>query len=446
MSIDKVNITQKLNWIPFFGISYQRLCGSIMKTIELLALQLEMWKHLASDLFFKYKHRLNEKCFVRKRKVGFREVLLIILNFKTKSNAQSAYEFATEIDNIDTFSRQAYEKARDNVKFTAFEEVYTEGIDLTLQVTDAKLFHGYRICAIDGSTVLLPESNELKKEYGETTPVEGKTYARVSLCVDVLNGIVLDGVIDAFSVGERKLAIRHINKDLCSNMLYLFDRGYWSIELSTLIEDTGRKFLFRLSSNAVSEVITNNELSGCFTVRFNNREYKFRFYKFILPSGEIEYLATNLSYDEAPDCELGNLYHLRWGVETKYNELKNRIKLEGFSGKSVNTIKQDFYASLAVMNMIAFAIARADIIVKEERIEKSNEHVYKPNGNMAVAILKNRLISAVIEQDPIKSAKMLDRLVKDISSHVIPIKPDRHFPRTTIARKQRTNRKPKAPL
>ena len=45
-----------------------------------------------------------------------------------------------------------------------------------------------------------------------------------------------------------------------------------------------------------------------------------------------EILLTNLTEDEFDINALKELYHLRWNIETHYNILKNRMKLEEFSG------------------------------------------------------------------------------------------------------------------
>ncbi|MCR0487373.1 transposase, partial [[Clostridium] innocuum] len=46
----------------------------------------------------------------------------------------------------------------------------------------------------------------------------------------------------------------------------------------------------------------------------------------------VEYLISNLPMNEYSIDDLKELYHLRWTIETSYNRLKNRIKLEEFSG------------------------------------------------------------------------------------------------------------------
>jgi len=417
-----------------------------LKTIELLEAFVNQIKENANDYFFKNRHRKSPSDFSRKRTLEFAVVLMIMLNFKTKSNALSVYNFAAETKSIELVSRQAYETARDKINSSAFKEVFEDGVKLALSVDDPKTFCGFRVCPIDGSLALLPTSAALAKKYGPKTPVEGKTYARISLCVDVLNGVVLDGGIANFSTGERKLAVRHIEKNLSPDLLYLYDRGYWDPKLVSSMCGKGQKFLMRVAQNAVSAIFRSDTDSGDFILKHKGSKYPLRYYKFELSSGEMEYLVTNLSREEIPDSELPELYHLRWGIETKYDELKNRLQFEGFSGESVNVVEQEFYASMAVMNITGFTIAAADAKVKAEREGKGNKYEYKPNGNMAAGILKDRLIRAIIADDPEIRAEMLNKLVNDISRFVVPIIPDRHKPRTTNKAKHKRTRNRISPL
>ncbi|MCL2059137.1 MAG: IS4 family transposase [Oscillospiraceae bacterium] len=399
-----------------------------------------------NDFFFKKKHRVREQDFTRKRKLAFVTIIYMMLNFNSKSNELTAYNFFEDILEEESVTGTAFENARSKIKSSAFVELFVDTRNLSISAKNQETFYGYRICAIDGSTALLPYSVELLEKYGSSTPVAGKTYARISICADVLNGVVLDGEIDSFSVGERKLAMRHIQKELSIKAIYLFDRGYWDPKLIVAMFARGQKFLMRLSKNAIKEITDSKENSGDYILVNKRSKYRFRYYKFQLDSGEIEYLITNVSRDEISDSDLPNLYRMRWGVETKYNELKNRLRFEDFSGKSVNAIEQEFYASMIVMNMTGFVIAGATVKVKEKKRSKRAVHAHKPNGNMAVGILKNRLIKAIITDDPVLQEKKIDKLVNDISKYVIPIKPNRKNQRTKTNTKHRRTRRPKNPL
>ncbi len=417
-----------------------------MKTTDLLLYYSELIKEKASDFFFRMNHKRSPGDFTRQRSLGFLAVILTMINFKTKSDALSLYNLLQIMERPQCISRQAFEEAKGKVNATAFIELFEDSARMSLSVQDPETFHGYRVCAIDGSLVLLPNSLELGKEYGEKSPVAGKTYARASLCADILNGVILDGEIDAFTTGERKLALRHVQKDLAPNLVYLFDRGYWDPALVAAICSRKQKFVIRLASNSLAAVTRSKEASGDFCMKHDTREYALRFYKFMLPSGEMEYLVTNLNRDEVPDGEMPDLYHLRWGVESKFDELKNRLHLESFSGKSINSVKQDFYASLIAANMTGFAVAAANARAQAKREGKRNKFVYKPNGSMAAGILKDRLIRAILSDDPFLRSKMIDTLVQDISRYVVPIVPDRHFPRNTSSSKNTHTRRPVSPL
>jgi IS4 transposase len=62
------------------------------------------------------------------------------------------------------------------------------------------------------------------------------------------------------------------------------------------------------------------------------------------------------------DCEayevdlFKKLYYLRWGIEENYKRLKQWVEIENFSGKSVLSIQQDFYAKIVASNLTALNV------------------------------------------------------------------------------------------
>ena len=53
-----------------------------------------------------------------------------------------------------------------------------------------------------------------------------------------------------------------------------------------------------------------------------------------MEDGTTEYLITNLTSEQMPVENFPDLYQLRWGVESKYRELKNRLEIENFKIRS----------------------------------------------------------------------------------------------------------------
>ncbi len=78
-------------------------------------------------------------------------------------------------------------------------------------------------------------------------------------------------------------------------------------------------------------------------------EITIRLVTVMLSTGEIEVLATSLLNEFTP-LNFKELYGLRWGVETFFGKLKGRLSLDNFTGKSVESIKQDLYSTILISN------------------------------------------------------------------------------------------------
>ena len=79
----------------------------------------------------------------------------------------------------------------------------------------------------------------------------------------------------------------------------------------------------------------------------------YRLVLITLKNGKQEALITTLEEDFTKE-ELQDLYALRWGIETQYNDLKNKFQLENFSGIDNICILQDFYATMFLSNILAY--------------------------------------------------------------------------------------------
>jgi len=77
-----------------------------------------------------------------------------------------------------------------------------------------------------------------------------------------------------------------------------------------------------------------------------------RLIRILLSTGEIEVLATSL-LDETifSTDDFSYLYSLRWGIETFFSKVKGRLALENFTGKSVESIYQDFWSTIFISNL-----------------------------------------------------------------------------------------------
>jgi hypothetical protein len=123
--------------------------------------------------------------------------------------------------------------------------------------------------------------------------------------------------------------------------------------------------------------------------------------------------------------------------------LKNRLQIENFTGETSIAIKQDFYATVYLSNMVTLAKMDAEIIISEKNKDKNLKYEYKVNTNILIGKLKTSLVYMLLEEKPRKRSKLLKKTIKEISNNIIPIRPGRKNRRrmTLRANKNPMNKK-----
>jgi hypothetical protein len=156
--------------------------------------------------------------------------------------------------------------------------------------------------------------------------------------------------------------------------------------------------------------------SGSETVRLAEG-IEVRAVVFKLKHGGREMLATNLGEDEIENAAFLELYNKRWPIETKYNQIKQKLELENFSGRLVDNIKQDFYAMMTVSNMLASGMREAKEQIRAENAAAENDRKYEYhiNVNHAVGVLKDRLIGILITDGWFARNRLYRALVSEIN-------------------------------
>ena len=161
---------------------------------------------------------------------------------------------------------------------------------------------------------------------------------------------------------------------------------------------------------------------------YKNKNYtkdallKVRLIRIDLPSGEVEILMTSLlDSQEYPASIFKELYFLRWGVETFYDELKNKLKLEYFSGYSTASVLQDFYCSIFISNLQSVIVN--DLQCQLDKKGEGKLYKQKVNTNLSYGFLKNRILELLWKDVPVD--KIYTEIVALFVKHTIPIRPGR---------------------
>jgi len=156
-----------------------------------------------------------------------------MMNFLRKSLALEIFNFVKNVK-VKSFSKSAFVQCRKKISPLVFKELSKVLIHEFYTDNDesVKLWKGFRLLAVDGSRITLPDTKELRATYGATKnqTKSSVVQARMSVLYDVLYNYVIDGKVAPLAIGEKSLAIEHLtctkNKDLV-----IYDRGYPSFEL-----------------------------------------------------------------------------------------------------------------------------------------------------------------------------------------------------------------------
>lgn len=286
---------------------------------------------------------------------------------------------------------------------------------------------GFRLLGIDGSKITLPFTHDLEKIYGiikNQKEIKDVIQARVSVLYDVLNEMVVDGILSPNVVGEVTLAHKHV-LHMSPYDLVILDRGYPSFGLALDILSAEADFLFRCKSsfNKVTQRFANSsktedvvEIAPKQNGSFKGKNYtaksrlKVRLVKVFLKTGEVEILMTSLINKlKYPYNIFAELYFMRWRVEVFYDRIKNILMLENFSGLTPHAIMQEFYCALLISNLQTLLLEEAQMELDTKK--KGQKHVYKVNVSLSLGFMKNRLIAVLSDKRSNKALKELKTLL-----------------------------------
>jgi hypothetical protein len=297
------------------------------------------------------------------------------------------------------------------------------------------------VVAVDGSKIQLPDDKRLLDIFGGVGRGTDSPTAQASVAYDMFNGIVVDAEIEPLSIGEHELASRHIDRVAAipgiGKVLLIFDRGYSSSQLMEQAEEKGLKFLIRLRRKFNLEIDALGHGIHDFLLPCGKNRLTVKVIKFVLPGGETETLVTNLSDGRMGVEAFKQLYFMRWPVETKYGEIKLKLEVENFSGRTEIAIRQDFYITMMLSNVIAVAAREAQPVVDRAREGKNNKYRYKVNVNHAIGTFKDRFLLALLEGNDEKRGEKAEEIIRLMCKHAIPERKGRSIPRNPFPRKAR---------
>lgn len=320
--------------------------------------------------------------------------------------------------------------------------------------TDNALFRGYRLLAVDGTTVNLPRNPASPSFVCHEGIPKGVNQLHLTPLYDILSRTFADAVIQPEPKKDEIGALITMLKrcDFTQKTLIITDRGFESYNvIAHLQEKANADFLIRVkqSRSAMREVaklpMLELDCDVCFSICTTqkssdkqNKSYvflqvpkkskpssttrrgrwdfgnyypmRFRICRFQLDNGEFETVATSLPRNFTIE-DIKALYHLRWGIETSFRDLKYTLGLVNLHGKSDAFAEQEIYANLTAFNFTS-RICR-EVVVRQP---KEGIYSYKVNYKMAVALCREFIRTPGADGE---------KLMQQIARYTVPIRPGR---------------------
>ncbi len=358
-------------------------------------------------------------------------------------------------EDLQTISKSAYTQARKNLNYEAFIELSHDIRDKFYEDDDYQTYKGFRLLGVDGSIVTLPYNEEMKKEFS-TTNVSNQhkdkdkkiVQSRASLLYDLLNSIVVDAQLCDSKIHEITITKNKHLQHTQKNDLIIFDRGYPSYNMfATITTKYEADYLIRVKKNTYKEhtaplfekdgditdivvttiASTKSVKSTCLEENLP-LELQVRFIKVVLDNGDIEVLATSvLDTKRLKTSDFKELYFQRWKIETCYEIIKNRLSLENFTGTSVLSVKQDFYATIFVSNIEAFVVLDLDEELENQAKIKAIKFQQKVNKSVSFNTIKNYAFKLFYSNED--TGKILEEIYQLLETNKLSIRPNRHYKR-----------------
>lgn len=326
-----------------------------------------------------------------------------------------------------------------------------------------KTWRGYFLEVVDGTCLVLPQTKELGTYFGyhRNGSKKGKltdtVMSRFLLKADLLNEYVLQNEVVRIDVSEITV-FKDWLWQLNSKAITMLDRGFAcavafygmvayekpfvcrvSVSFNKQVQafmasdtiDSEVEFTINKSESIANQAVkkeveeTVEAHSACFTLIKRGEKVKVRLVKVVLPTGQVEVLATNLMDKQVISvADLGELYKRRWGIETIIDSLKNQLGLMLFSGLKPEGILQEIYATIFVYNLRQLLINDAQILVNQQIKEsiRPPKQEQKINKNVALGVLKTQIITIFLNKNP---EKIIEELITYFTKNKLSVNPNK---------------------
>ena len=249
---------------------------------------------------------------------------------------------------------------------------------------------------------------------------KGYNLLHLNAMYDLCSRVYVDAIVQSGRKENEFQALTDMvdRSDIKEQTIVIADRGYESYNVFEHIEKKGWNYVIRvkdINSNGIASGLSlpnqetfDIEYSTLLTrrqtkeIKAHPEKYKFmpanqkfdylpvgdkgiypinfRVVRFAISENTYEVIITNLTEKEFPVEKIKEIYHMRWGIETSFRELKYAIGLTNFHSKKVEYILQEIFARLTMYNFCE--IITTHVVIQQ----KDRKYSYQVNFTMAISI------------------------------------------------------------
>ncbi len=305
-----------------------------------------------------------------------------------------------------------------------------------------------RAVAIDGSWMLLPESEGVRKRWSQAgRPCTTVPQALLVAAVETTQRVPVAATVVGLNVGEREAATTLL-KDLQPSDILLFDRGYPGRAFVGTLIAAGHDLVMRMvvgpgGFTEINDFWNSNrdEAIVSFSIHGND-PVPMRLIRRRFPRGrprngqgrEKMVLMTTLADPQRYSADtIHTLYRARWEAETFFREIKTEMHIEAFHTTSPDGILQEIYACLTWMTLFAIIETHAHATLTTLRGPQpwNTPHSYTINRTQLARLIR-RNTHNILTQHPTHhhhAAETLANGITHLAQRATKRRPDRHFER-----------------
>ena len=272
-------------------------------------------------------------------------------------------------------NNSAYNKARQSLSILKVE-AFARAICDHLAKNSKAVWLGRRVMILDGTTITLPPTPELKTAFPPATNQHGESVwpvAMLMVACELSTGCVLVPEVDAMygenNSSEAAQAERIIDR-LPHDALVLADSGFGIFRVAYHCDQRNKEFVFRLTGQRFKAIKKKATLiedgkgfrtwhllwkpsakdrKGCEHIGKEAMIQVF-IHEIELEGEKNLYLVSNV---EADAGSLGELYLRRYDVEFDIRDLKVTMDTENIRAKKLDTFKKELLGSVVAYNLVA---------------------------------------------------------------------------------------------